>query len=112
MAPSPPGPAQPHPNPLGTIPCRCPASPCPQECERPLAPGQLLCHSPAFPFESKGEVVLGNLSVLLDCADGRWLFRLRYFPRPKVIPLEQEGRLLRLKPDDDEIEVHVRGALG
>ncbi|NXH44458.1 RON protein, partial [Dicaeum eximium] len=79
------------------------------ECEDPLAPDRLLCHSPAFPFESKVEVVLGNLSVLLDGADGRWLFRLRYFSRPKVFPLEQEGRRLRLKPGDDEIEVHQLG---
>ncbi|NXQ59405.1 RON protein, partial [Anthoscopus minutus] len=79
------------------------------ECEDPLAPERLLCHSPAFPFESKVEVVLGNLSVLLDGADGRWLFRLRYYSRPKVFPLEQEGRRLRLKPGDDEIEVHQLG---
>ncbi|XP_059712212.1 macrophage-stimulating protein receptor isoform X2 [Haemorhous mexicanus] len=79
------------------------------ECKNPLAPDRLLCHSPAFPFESKVEVVLGNLSVLLDGADGRWLFRLRYYPRPKVYPLEQEGRRLRLKPGDDEIEVHQLG---
>ncbi|NWY97572.1 RON protein, partial [Loxia curvirostra] len=79
------------------------------ECKNPLAPDRLLCHSPAFPFESKVEVVLGNLSVLLDGADGRWLFRLRYYSRPKVYPLEQEGRRLRLKPGDDEIEVHQLG---
>ncbi|NXX25710.1 RON protein, partial [Nicator chloris] len=79
------------------------------ECEDPLAPEQLLCHSPAFAFESKVEVVLGNLSVLLDGTDGRWLFRLRYYSRPKVFPLEQEGRRLRLKPGDDEIEVHQLG---
>ncbi|XP_023791474.1 macrophage-stimulating protein receptor [Cyanistes caeruleus] len=81
------------------------------ECEEPPAPERLLCHSPAFPFESKvpKEVVLGNLSVLLDGADGRWLFRLRYYSRPKVYPLEQEGRRLRLKPGDDEIEVHQLG---
>ncbi|NWS09285.1 RON protein, partial [Motacilla alba] len=79
------------------------------ECKNPLAPDRLLCHSPAFPFESKVEVVLGNLSVLLDGADGRWLFRLRYYSRPKIYPLEQEGRRLRLKPGDDEIEVHQLG---
>ncbi|XP_005522346.1 PREDICTED: macrophage-stimulating protein receptor [Pseudopodoces humilis] len=80
-------------------------------CEDPPAPERLLCHSPAFPFESKvpKEVVLGNLSVLLDGADGRWLFRLRYYSRPKVYPLEKEGRRLRLKPGDDEIEVHQLG---
>ncbi|NXD47490.1 RON protein, partial [Corvus moneduloides] len=80
------------------------------ECEDPLAPERLLCHSPAFPFESKVEVVLGNLSVLLDGADGRWLFRVRYYSRPKVFPLkEQEGGRLRLKPGDDEIKVHQLG---
>ncbi|NXU12477.1 RON protein, partial [Pardalotus punctatus] len=76
------------------------------ECEDPLSPERLLCHSPAFPFESKVE---GNLSVLLDGADGRWLFRLHYYSRPKVFPLEQEGGRLRLKPGDDEIEVHQLG---
>lgn len=50
--------------------------------------------------------------MLLDGATGRWLFRLRYYPRPKVFPLEQEGRRLRLQPGDNEIEVHVRGAAG
>ncbi|XP_062356729.1 macrophage-stimulating protein receptor [Cinclus cinclus] len=79
------------------------------ECESPLAPERLLCHSPSFPFESKVEVVLGNLSVLLDGAYGRWLFRLRYYSRPKLYPLQKEGRRLRLKPGDDEIEVHQLG---
>ncbi|NXS77832.1 RON protein, partial [Erpornis zantholeuca] len=82
------------------------------DCEDPQAPGQLLCHSPAFPFETKVEVVLGNLSVLLDSTNGRWLFRLRYYSRPKIFPFEQEGRRFHLKPGDDEIEVHVRGAVG
>ncbi|XP_009475088.1 PREDICTED: macrophage-stimulating protein receptor [Nipponia nippon] len=79
------------------------------ECEGPRAPEQLLCRSPAFPFESKVETAPGNLSVLLDGAIGRWLFRLRYYPQPEVFPLEQEGRRLRLKPGDDEIEVHQLG---
>ncbi|NXX56555.1 RON protein, partial [Scopus umbretta] len=79
------------------------------ECEAPGAPERLLCRSPAFPFESKVETALGNLSVLLDGAAGRWLFRLRYYPQPKVFPLEQEGGRLRLKPGDDEIEVHQLG---
>ncbi|NXO10649.1 RON protein, partial [Oriolus oriolus] len=82
------------------------------ECEDPLAPERLLCHSPAFPLETQVEVVQGNLSVLLDGTEGRWLFRLRYYSRPKVFPLEEEGGRLRLKPGDDEIEVHVRGAGG
>ncbi|NWI96633.1 RON protein, partial [Pitta sordida] len=81
------------------------------ECEDPLAPEQLLCRSPAFPFESKVEVVLGNLNVLLDGANGRWLFRLRYYPQPEIHHFEQEGRRLRLKPGDNEIEVHVRVAV-
>ncbi|NXG76875.1 RON protein, partial [Baryphthengus martii] len=79
------------------------------ECEDPRVPGQLLCRSPAFPFESKVETALGNLSVLLDSATGHWLFRLRYYPQPKVFPLEHEGGRLQLKPGDDEIEVHHLG---
>lgn len=58
------------------------------------------------------ETAPGNLSVLLDGTAGRWLFRLRYYPQPKIFPLEQEGRSLRLKPGDDEIEVHVCRAAG
>uniref|UniRef100_A0A663EUG1 receptor protein-tyrosine kinase n=1 Tax=Aquila chrysaetos chrysaetos TaxID=223781 RepID=A0A663EUG1_AQUCH len=46
------------------------------ECEGPRAPERLLCRSPAFPFESKVETAPGNLSVLLDGAAGRQLFRL------------------------------------
>ncbi|XP_056357574.1 macrophage-stimulating protein receptor [Oenanthe melanoleuca] len=79
------------------------------ECESPLAPERLLCHSPALPIESKVEGVLGNLSVLLDGAHGRWLFRLRYYSRPKLYPLEKEGGRFRLKPGDDEIEVKQLG---
>ncbi|NWI22413.1 RON protein, partial [Sula dactylatra] len=79
------------------------------ECEAPQAPGWLLCRSPAFPFESKVETAPGNLSVLLDDDAGRWLFRLRYYPQPKVFPLEQEGGRLHLKPGDNEIEVHQLG---
>ncbi|XP_061202915.1 macrophage-stimulating protein receptor isoform X1 [Neopsephotus bourkii] len=81
----------------------------PTECESPLSPARVLCRSPAFPFESKVEMTSGNLSVLLDGATGRWLFRLLYYPRPKLFPLEQEGGRLRLKPGDDEIEVHQLG---
>lgn len=58
------------------------------------------------------ETATGNLSVLLDGAAGHWLFRLRYYPRPKVYHFENKDRHLRLKPGDDEIEVHVRGATG
>ncbi|NXW69643.1 RON protein, partial [Hirundo rustica] len=79
------------------------------ECEAPLAPERLLCHSPAFPFESNVEVVLGNLSVLLDGTEGRWLFRLRYYSRPKIYHFEQAGRRLHLKPGDDKIEVQQLG---
>ncbi|KAM6387608.1 LOW QUALITY PROTEIN: macrophage-stimulating protein receptor [Pluvialis apricaria] len=79
------------------------------ECESPRSPERLLCRSPTFPFESKVETAAGNLSVLLDGAAGRWLFRLRYYPQPKVFPLEQEGQRLRLKPGEDEIEVHQLG---
>ncbi|NXK11940.1 RON protein, partial [Herpetotheres cachinnans] len=80
------------------------------ECEGSQAPERLLCRSPAFPFESNVEMMAsGNLSVLLDSATGRWLFRLHYYPQPKVFPLEQEGAPLRLKPGDDEIEVHQLG---
>lgn len=82
-------------------------------CEGPQLPERLLCRSPAFPFETKLETVLGNLSVLLEGAAGRQLFRLRYFPRPRVFPFEQQGkqRHYRLKPGDDEVEVNVcRGA--
>ncbi|NXK49994.1 RON protein, partial [Chauna torquata] len=82
------------------------------ECEGPRLPERLLCRSPAFPFETKLETAPGNLSVLLDGAAGRRLFRLRYFPRPQVFPFEQQGRRYRLKPGDDEIEVHVRGGAG
>ncbi|NXQ46949.1 RON protein, partial [Catharus fuscescens] len=78
------------------------------ECESPLAPERLLCPSPAFPLETKVEVVLGNLSVLLDGAHGRWLFRIRYYSRPKLYPLN-EGRRFRLKPGDDEIAVKQWG---
>lgn len=92
--------------------CQHPASPCPQECESPRAPERLLCRSPAFPFESKVETAAGNLSVLLDGATGRWLFRLRYYPQPEVFHFEHEGERLHLKPGDDEIEVHVREAAG
>ncbi|XP_014809004.1 PREDICTED: macrophage-stimulating protein receptor [Calidris pugnax] len=79
------------------------------ECETPRAPGRLLCRSPAFPFESKVETAPGNLSVLLDGTTGRWLFRLRYYPRPKVYPFEKEGGRLHLKPGKDEIKVHQLG---
>ncbi|NXP24947.1 RON protein, partial [Scytalopus superciliaris] len=79
------------------------------ECEGSLTPEQLLCRSPAFPFESKVEMVLGNLSVLLDGADGRWLFRLHYYSPPKTFPFKQEDGRLHLKPGDDEIKVQQLG---
>ncbi|NWI22134.1 RON protein, partial [Crypturellus soui] len=80
-----------------------------QVCQAPGAPDRLLCQSPAFPFENKVETAPGNLSVLLDGAAGRWLFRLRYYPRPEIFPFEHEDRRYRLKPGDDEIEIHQFG---
>ncbi|NWY05478.1 RON protein, partial [Nothoprocta ornata] len=80
-----------------------------QLCQAPGAPNRLLCPSPAFPFENKVETAPGNLSVLLDGAAGRWLFRLRYYPRPEIFPFEHEDRRYRLKPGDDEIEIHQFG---
>ncbi|NXC49350.1 RON protein, partial [Penelope pileata] len=77
------------------------------ECEGPRVPEQLLCRSPAFPFETKPEMVPGNLSVLLDGATVQ--FRLRYFPRPEVLAFRQQGARHRLKPGDEEIEVHQFG---
>ncbi|XP_069721697.1 macrophage-stimulating protein receptor isoform X2 [Phaenicophaeus curvirostris] len=79
------------------------------DCEGPREPGRLLCRSPIFPLETKAETALGNLSVLLDGPAARWLFRLRYYPRPKVLPWEHEGGRLRLKPGDDEIKAHQLG---
>ncbi|XP_074735016.1 macrophage-stimulating protein receptor [Strix uralensis] len=79
------------------------------ECEGPQVPEQLLCRSPAFPFEGKVEMALGNLSVLLDGNTGHRLFRLHYYPRPKFFPLNQESGRLRLKPGDDKIEVQQLG---
>ncbi|NXS98068.1 RON protein, partial [Jacana jacana] len=79
------------------------------ECESPWAPERLLCRSPDFSFESEVETTLGNLSVLLDGTASRWVFRLRYYSRPKVFPLEKDGGRLRLKPGEDEIEVHQLG---
>ncbi|XP_010209286.1 PREDICTED: macrophage-stimulating protein receptor-like, partial [Tinamus guttatus] len=80
-----------------------------QVCQTPGAPDRLLCPSPAFPFENKVETAPGNLSVLLDGAAGRWLFRLRHHPRPEIFPFEHEDRRYRLKPGDDEIEIHQFG---
>ncbi|XP_062441368.1 macrophage-stimulating protein receptor isoform X2 [Rhea pennata] len=80
-----------------------------QACQGPRAPNQLVCQSPAFPFENKVDTAPGNLSVLLDGATGRWLFRLRYYPRPEIFPFEHEDRRYHLKPGDDEIEIHQFG---
>ncbi|XP_025962425.2 macrophage-stimulating protein receptor isoform X2 [Dromaius novaehollandiae] len=80
-----------------------------QACQGPRVPDQLLCQSPAFPFENKVETAAGNLSVLLDGAADRWLFRLRYYPRPEIFPFEHEDRRYHLKPGDDEIEIHQFG---
>nr|XP_047910368.1 macrophage-stimulating protein receptor [Anser cygnoides] len=81
------------------------------ECEGPQLPERLLCRVPPLPFETQPETVLGNLSVLLDGAAGRRLFRLRYFPLPQVFPFELQGRhrQYRLKPGDNEVEVHQWG---
>lgn len=51
----------------------------------------------------------GNLSVLLDGAADRWLFRLRYFPQPQMFSFGQQGERYQLKPGDNEIKVNVRG---
>ncbi|NXX98720.1 RON protein, partial [Centropus bengalensis] len=80
------------------------------ECEAPQVPEQLLCPSPAFPFEGNGDTAAGNLSVLLDGPAARWVLRLRYHPQPQIFPLEkEEGGRLRLKPGDDEIKAHHLG---
>ena len=91
---------------LSSAPCQQPRA-YPQECEGPQSPNWLLCRSPAFPIEIKP--VPGNLSVLLDGAADRWLFRLRYFPQPQMFSFGQQGERYQLKPGDNEIKVNVRG---
>ncbi|XP_059572134.1 macrophage-stimulating protein receptor isoform X3 [Alligator mississippiensis] len=78
-------------------------------CQGSHSAKSLVCQSPTYTFENKRESAQGNLTVLLDGTPGHRVFHLRYYPAPMVHPCEHDDRTCRLKPGDDEIEIHHTG---
>ncbi|XP_014376051.1 macrophage-stimulating protein receptor isoform X1 [Alligator sinensis] len=78
-------------------------------CQGSHSAKSLVCQSPTYTFENKRESAQGNLTVLLDGTPGHRVFHLRYYPAPKAHAFEHDDKTYRLKPGDDEIEIHHTG---
>ncbi|CAL9704847.1 unnamed protein product [Knipowitschia caucasica] len=78
-----------------------------QVCSGPVNASHMQCRTPVFPedlLQDKSDS--GRLSVHMDGKDFLWPGRFDYHPDAKVIPFENDDRLLLLKPGDTEVSLH------
>ncbi|KAG8007734.1 Hepatocyte growth factor receptor [Nibea albiflora] len=67
------------------------------------------CWTPAFPEEMPDEKTdTGEISIHMDGKNNLWKRRFDYHPDIKVIPFENDDRLLLLKPGETEVSLHHR----
>lgn len=66
------------------------------------------CSAPAFPEEMPEEKSdNGEIFIHMDGKSNLWKRRFDYYPDVKVIPFENEDKLLLLKPGETEVSLHV-----
>lgn len=66
------------------------------------------CWTPAFPEEMPDEKTdTGEISIYMDGKNNLWKRPFHYHPDIKVIPFENDDRLLLLKPGETEVSLHV-----
>ncbi|XP_041813694.1 macrophage-stimulating protein receptor-like isoform X2 [Chelmon rostratus] len=67
------------------------------------------CSAPAFPEEMPEEKSdNGEIFIHMDGKSNLWKRRFDYYPDVKVIPFENEDKLLLLKPGETEVSLHHR----
>ncbi|XP_019118524.2 macrophage-stimulating protein receptor isoform X4 [Larimichthys crocea] len=67
------------------------------------------CWTPAFPEEMPDEKTdTGEISIYMDGKNNLWKRAFHYHPDIKVIPFENDDRLLLLKPGETEVSLHHR----
>lgn len=66
------------------------------------------CWTPAFPEEMADEKSdTGQIFIHMDGQSHIWESRFDYHPNVKIIPFENEDKLLVLKPGETEVSLHV-----
>ncbi|XP_036386947.1 macrophage-stimulating protein receptor [Megalops cyprinoides] len=73
------------------------------ECSGKAGPTEMECMAPPFHRDESEE---GELSFDMDGAVGLWKKEFSYHPSAEPIPFENEGRVLRLYPGEDEVSLH------
>ncbi|XP_054641533.1 macrophage-stimulating protein receptor-like isoform X2 [Dunckerocampus dactyliophorus] len=80
------------------------------ECNGTRNATHMVCRAPVLPshdmLEDKSDI--GQLSIHMDGERNLWRRRFDYHPDAKVIPFENDGNVLLLKPGDNEVSLHHR----
>lgn len=81
----------------------------PQVCNSTTNATHMECWAPAFPEEMPEEKsVAGEIFIRMDGKSQVWKSRFDYHANVKVIPFENEDKILLLKPGETEVSLHVR----
>lgn len=68
---------------------------------------RMVCLAPGFPEDIEERSDIGQIFIDMDGERDLWTGRFDYHPDAKVIPFENEDRVLALKPGDTEVSLHV-----
>ncbi|XP_072308567.1 macrophage-stimulating protein receptor-like isoform X2 [Eucyclogobius newberryi] len=78
-----------------------------QVCSGPVNASHMECSAPVFPedlVQDKSDS--GRLSIHMDGKSDLWSGRFDYHPDAKVIPFENDDKVLLLKPGETEVSLH------
>lgn len=79
----------------------------PQVCNGSANATHMECWAPALPEEMPDEKETGQISIHMEDQRKVWSSRFEYHGNVKVIPFENEDRILLLKPGENEVSLHV-----
>ncbi|XP_075996998.1 macrophage-stimulating protein receptor-like isoform X2 [Genypterus blacodes] len=79
-----------------------------QNCNGTTDGTRMVCLAPAFPEDIEEKSDTGQIFIDMDGGRELWKKRFDYHPDAKVIPFENEDRVLALKPGDTEVSLHHR----
>lgn len=65
------------------------------------------CWAPAHPEEMSDKKETGQISINMEDQRRVWNSQFEYHSNVKVIPFENEDRILLLKPGENEVSLHV-----
>lgn len=81
----------------------------PQVCNSTTNATHMECWAPSFPEEMPEEKsVSGQIFIHMDGKSDIWESRFDYHANVKIIPFENEDKILLLKPGETEVSLHVR----